>query len=322
MALHQRQWQGLEIVRRAEDGFFDATATAAAFNKQVYEFLRLERTKTYMQALQQDEDSSLHCVVKTTHGKDAKSWFHPRLMLDFTRWLDVRFAVWMDKWIFEVLSTARHETSFRAEGTTTVAQRQEAARPKPLYLHQTCILNERDLHVQVVAEVRRLHPQALLVGGICEQAEGASGRALAVQLGYTAGQPDLLVLNRGPKCAGLALEFKHPGFDLERNPPSEAQLRYHRRLRECGWRVVVCNSAFEAVLCIDDYMRNQVQHCCECCGAWWTSEQELLAHVRRKATSAAAGSKRRPSQEADGSKQRVARAGKRPQAVSETDPSV
>ncbi len=288
MSLQRRRWQGLDFSLRPEDGFFDATAAASAFHKQVFEYLRLERTKAYLEALRQDERVP-EVVVKTTQrGQDPGSWFHPRLMLDFARWLDVRFAVWMDAWILEVLLDFRDGGAcISAAAPTTVAQRQEAARPKPLYLHQVCILNERDLHMQVVVEVRRRHPDALLVGGICEQAEGASGRALAVQLGYTAGQPDLLVLNRGPTCAGLALEFKHPGFGLDINSPSDAQLKYHARLRGCGWRVVVCNSAFEAVLHIDDYMRTQVQLSCECCGSWWASAAELQAHLRRKSSAAA-----------------------------------
>lgn len=298
MTLQQRRWQGLEITLRPEDGFFDATAAASAFHKQAFEYLRLERTKAYLEALKHDASVPKEVVKTVQRGRESGSWFHPRLMLDFARWLDVRFAVWMDAWILEVLASGREAVKEPVVivGTASVAQRQEAARPKPLYLHQLCILNERDLHVQVVVEVRRRHPHALLVGGICEQAEGAAGRVLAGQLGYTAGQPDLLVLNRGPTCAGLALEFKHPGFGLDQTPPSEVQTQYHRRLRGCGWQVVVCNSAFEAVLKIDDYMRTQVQCYCECCDSWWPNESELQAHVRRK--SLAAVKKRRHLAEA------------------------
>jgi hypothetical protein len=191
----------------------------------------------------------------------------------------------MDSWILELLignTTTTAPPPPAATTAGTVARQQEVARPKPLYLNQMCILNERDLHLQVVAETRRQYPHALLVGGICEQAEGAAGRALAVQLGYTAGQPDLLILNRGSRCSGLAVEFKHPGFSLEDNEPRKTQLEYHEQLRSYGWRVVVCNSAFEAMRQVDDYMRTQVQRCCECCNAWWDGEKELQAHLQRK----------------------------------------
>ena len=175
MAL-SRAWQGVVVERRPEDGYFNATAVGSIFQKQPKHFLGSDQTKAYIVAVAEVlhldtgfEEAPNKAVFMVQHGGTTPgTWFHPRLMLNYARWLDPHFSVWMDSWVIDVLGGQRLVAAPPAPEAQTVARRQEAARPQPLYRNQLCILNEADLHVAVVAEIRARYPEAVLVGGIGE----------------------------------------------------------------------------------------------------------------------------------------------------------
>lgn len=76
---------------------------------------------------------------------------------------------------------------------------------------QFSIRNETDLHYKVVDYLRRFYPQAITIGGLGELQDSDAKRIDAYRKGYTAGQPDLLVMNSNRTYKALAIEFKHPG---------------------------------------------------------------------------------------------------------------
>jgi len=39
-------------------------------------------------------------------GVYGGTWMHPRLAIDFARWLNPKFAVWMDGWFLESVSSS------------------------------------------------------------------------------------------------------------------------------------------------------------------------------------------------------------------------
>ena len=139
-------------------------------------------------------------------------------------------------------------------------------------------MTEADLHCSVVAEVRKTWPTALMVPGIGELPEAGSRRLQAWRMGYTRGQPDLMILNPSGEDRGLAIEFKHPGFEAA---PSHDQLLYHDRLRALGWRVLVCNSAFQGMREIDEYMK-ACRVVCDCCQRLFPTRKHVQAHQVRK----------------------------------------
>lgn len=117
-------YQGIEVAF-TEDAWFNATAVAAGFKKEVYEWLRLPTTKEYLETLsdvvfEQETGGGFRTgkipVLKTPKqkspfvkvkrggkgGSDA-TWFHPELAVAFARWLDVRFAIWCDRFIKAIL---------------------------------------------------------------------------------------------------------------------------------------------------------------------------------------------------------------------------
>lgn len=83
-----------------EDGWFNMTHAAKAFGKEVKHFLELDSTHDYLEALSNVGKSDLYSASK---GRYGGTWAHPKLAVFFARWLDVRFAVWCDAMIDDII---------------------------------------------------------------------------------------------------------------------------------------------------------------------------------------------------------------------------
>jgi hypothetical protein len=92
-----------------EDGYFNMTKAAKAFGKDVNQFHRLPSTLEYVEALNYGFDVAGKSVkipeywVETSMGRNGGTWGHPKLAVFFARWLDVRFSVWCDAVIEDIL---------------------------------------------------------------------------------------------------------------------------------------------------------------------------------------------------------------------------
>lgn len=87
------------FINFTDDGWFNATVAAERFEKRPVDWLALESTKDYIAALAdiiRSEKSSLLKVKRGGRGKSDSTWMHPKLAVNFARWLDVRFAIWCD----------------------------------------------------------------------------------------------------------------------------------------------------------------------------------------------------------------------------------
>lgn len=127
-----------------------------------------------------------------------------------------------------------------------------AARPSRLFRRQLCILNETDLHKAVVAYIRRFHCGAIVVAGLGELQDTAEKRLASWAKGYLCGQPDLLILNRHRRWAGLAIEFKNPGFEPE---VPRAQREALEALEAEGWSTLVSNDYDAICRRLDEYAK-------------------------------------------------------------------
>jgi len=80
-----------------DDGWFNATEAAAKFGKRPVDWLKLDSTKSYMDALSQllPEVRKFHFAQKGGSGGGG-TWLHPKLAVPFARWLDDKFAIWCD----------------------------------------------------------------------------------------------------------------------------------------------------------------------------------------------------------------------------------
>jgi len=86
-----------------EDGWFNATEAAAMYDKRPVDWLRLPDTEKYIDQLCKFHNVTQSHFVKTRRGKNGGTWLHPRLAVLFARWCDVRFAIWCDEQIDQLL---------------------------------------------------------------------------------------------------------------------------------------------------------------------------------------------------------------------------
>ncbi|EOF8726577.1 KilA-N domain-containing protein [Neisseria gonorrhoeae] len=99
-----------------ENGYLNATAIAEQYDKRVGNYLRNERTQEYITALNERlfnpetrnrATAENQLVIIKKGGNDKKlqgTWLHPKLAVDFARWLNPKFAVWCDEQIETLLN--------------------------------------------------------------------------------------------------------------------------------------------------------------------------------------------------------------------------
>jgi hypothetical protein len=275
MELVSRTWKSVSIDQRLEDGYFNGTAMCRACGARlIHDYLRSNRFASYRDALAKhlgsaDATSLVHVAEA---GSRSGTWVHPRIAIDLARWLCPEFAVSMDAWFIDHLTKAQ---------APPPEPQQPSARPtpQPRSTHQMQLMNETDLHYRVVRYLRRFHPTAVFLAGLGELQDTEEKRLDAWAKGYLKGQPDLLLLNRHRRHAGLALEFKTPAQATATASPQQAQTL--ERLGALGFRTLLSNDY--DVLCreIDAYLAAEALHC-SCCSSLFASERALEAHKLRK----------------------------------------
>lgn len=95
-------FNGLPIVFR-EDGYINITKAAKHFGKKLSHFWDSPQTREYMGALSQMPGFRGIKLVITSKGRYGETWVHPKMAVMVARWLDVRFAVWCDLMIDNIL---------------------------------------------------------------------------------------------------------------------------------------------------------------------------------------------------------------------------
>ena len=114
MNLINKKFKNKEIIfDLTKDGvvYLNATKTAKQFGKEVRMWLRLKETKEYISILR-EESTDVHqmhngdFIVVKQGGNDKNSqgtWLHPKLTIFFARWLDLRFSIWCDETVENIL---------------------------------------------------------------------------------------------------------------------------------------------------------------------------------------------------------------------------
>ena len=106
-----------DVTQRTKDGFFNATALAKQWNKtnnqrkEVTDFLRLNSTKEYIQAIENDIDilNTGNPVFKIGRGKySGGTWMHPYLFIDFAMWLNPTFKLQVIKFVYDEMIKYRN----------------------------------------------------------------------------------------------------------------------------------------------------------------------------------------------------------------------
>jgi len=89
----------VSMLRKAESLSFNATHIAKQFDKLPADFLRLQSTKEYIEALSQHGKSHSENLVRVQNGgKHRGTWLHHDLAFEFAGWLSAPFRVHLHKW--------------------------------------------------------------------------------------------------------------------------------------------------------------------------------------------------------------------------------
>ena len=89
-----------------DEAFFNATVAAKAFDKLPKDWLKTQETQDYIEALGKIillKPDQLVVVKTGAPDTGGGSWFHPKLVIQFARWLHPEFAVWCDMQVEEIL---------------------------------------------------------------------------------------------------------------------------------------------------------------------------------------------------------------------------
>ena len=86
-----------------DDGWFNATVAAERFGKRVDHWLKTQETNEYIAALCESSNTSKKGYLRTKRGNNGGTWLHPDLAVVFARWLDIRFAIWCDRQVRQII---------------------------------------------------------------------------------------------------------------------------------------------------------------------------------------------------------------------------
>lgn len=101
-----------------DDGWFNMTKAAKAFGKDLSHFARSPDTEAYLAALKSARNAE---YVEASRGRYGGTWAHPKLAVFFARWLDVKFAVWCDAMIEDILKGAAEVVITKPEESAVMA---------------------------------------------------------------------------------------------------------------------------------------------------------------------------------------------------------
>jgi hypothetical protein len=94
------------------DAFINAGQIARQFSKKANDYLKSDRTQDYIKAMSSFLDIKENQIVIVRNGAPETgggTWLHPKLAIDFARWLSADFAVWCDMQIEKILHNRYQE---------------------------------------------------------------------------------------------------------------------------------------------------------------------------------------------------------------------
>ena len=118
----KRDLNGYCVSQRTEDGYFNASELARAYNenenldKRIRDFMENKSVKSFLEALVNEVNltSDNHrylisdlCITKM--GRKAETWMHPYLFVKYAMWLSPEFEVKVIKFVYDNLIEYRNQ---------------------------------------------------------------------------------------------------------------------------------------------------------------------------------------------------------------------
>jgi hypothetical protein len=92
-------YQGFAITQKERDSYVSLTDMAKAAGKLVADYLRIDSTKEYLEALSYDMGIPISSLIHVVQGKGKfqGTWAHPEIAIDFASWCNVQFRIWANR---------------------------------------------------------------------------------------------------------------------------------------------------------------------------------------------------------------------------------
>ncbi len=113
-----RKMGNLDVHQRTKDGYFNATSLLKQWNKkngakkEVASFFKMDQTKAFIEVLAAEEDlhtaKSPYVKSRASRGKNAGTWMHPYLYIDFAMWINPKFKYHVIRFVYDQLIEYRH----------------------------------------------------------------------------------------------------------------------------------------------------------------------------------------------------------------------
>ena len=212
-----KSWNN-RAIRIREDRYVSLTDMANATGKRFPDWNRLDGTKSYLATLStvvQIPTTTLIDIVQGGNAEMQGTWGHPKVALRFAQWCSDEFAVQVDCWIDELITTGSVHLVPQPQQLTFDAQ----VRLEADLLQQ--VLSTSDLHCNIVSGVLLNFAGSRLpaLKGAVNEAHGLlaaatpsplllSPTAIGERLGVSARQVNLLLLDLGYQIKNLSKKSK------------------------------------------------------------------------------------------------------------------
>ena len=92
-------YNNFSICQKESNGYVSLTDMAKAGNKKVNDYLRLDTSQEYFNALSIDTGIPVSSLVKVSRGGNTEqgTWTHPDIAIDFAKWCNVHFRIWANR---------------------------------------------------------------------------------------------------------------------------------------------------------------------------------------------------------------------------------
>lgn len=113
MSILARSFNDRLIRIRQSDRYVSATDMAQACGKRYHDWARLSSTTEYLQAFEESAGIPVGQLLEVNESQGSNesrgTWLHPKVALRFAQWCSAKFAVQVDFWIDELLTTGKVE---------------------------------------------------------------------------------------------------------------------------------------------------------------------------------------------------------------------
>jgi hypothetical protein len=111
MSILARSFNDRLIRIRQDDRYVSATDMAQSCGKLLADWKRLKATNEYLQAFQGSMGIPIDQLIEVNESQGSNesrgTWLHPKVALRFAQWCSPQFAVQVDCWIDELITTGK-----------------------------------------------------------------------------------------------------------------------------------------------------------------------------------------------------------------------